>query len=556
MMFLCGGLSSARAWYALQLACLLVLCQTQIVAADGKFVAPLTVAESPNIVTQRAAVIFRDGVETLIVQSDVDGVGSDVAWLLPLPAEPTSIEACSPNTLKALNTLVNVKVISPQAWPVATSALSAISLILLCLAHRRHRVSGVKGRLAPEEKLLASIALGSVFVAMVLLPALGTVGYGGRSAGNGIELLQMKRAGLYETVVLKGETAEALEKWLSDNGFKAPASATEVIDSYIDQDWCFLAAKVSSKADSLLSHHPLKVVFPVDEAVYPMRLTGVDAEPMDLELYVISDREASVPGMSTWVCDVYHELKNDEKQHRAGYWTDEYLEQYQSSMPPMFAGQHSRRTLGIPELSTSMWDGCVLSRLHGRMSAQDMNKDIRFGWKEPNLGKARLYTHRSALISSACWGILAMGVAFIPMTVIAVKRRWSLQAILRKSLPVVLVVAVTCCGARYLLAEVVPARQSNFFNWEARDKIGFHVTVLSNAAQEYPDLPFPEAYQKLLQDLADRDDKGVPEVVDPLAEPGDVKIEATDDGWDVTILSDWYIPLTVRVSSNGRPVLN
>jgi hypothetical protein len=67
-----------------------------------------------------------------------------------------------------------------------------------------------------------------------------------------------------------------------------PANAEPVIASYVKDGWVFVATKVRrDKPDNETSTpHPLSFTFKTDKPVYPMRLTGVDNEPLSVELYV------------------------------------------------------------------------------------------------------------------------------------------------------------------------------------------------------------------------------------------------------------------------------
>jgi len=115
----------------------LVACSADSVIADGKFFRRLEVADEPGIQAQRAVVAFRDGIETLIVQSDVAGKDSSYGWVLPLPAEPTSIEPCQANSLNALGSVVRPEVAEFPLGILVFSFFVALITVAVCIDYLR-----------------------------------------------------------------------------------------------------------------------------------------------------------------------------------------------------------------------------------------------------------------------------------------------------------------------------------------------------------------------------------------------------------------------------------
>lgn len=85
------------------LVCLVASLLAASVSADGKFMG-LPVSDpklvNPDQPYQRAVDRFRGGEETLIVESFVTAQGQDLAWNLPVPAKPKSVEAVSSGSLQ------------------------------------------------------------------------------------------------------------------------------------------------------------------------------------------------------------------------------------------------------------------------------------------------------------------------------------------------------------------------------------------------------------------------------------------------------------------------
>ena len=67
--------------------------------ADGGFWPAQAFPKMPEIPAQRAIIAFRDGVETLVVESTVASPSPMVGWTVPLPADPTRIAPVDPGIM-------------------------------------------------------------------------------------------------------------------------------------------------------------------------------------------------------------------------------------------------------------------------------------------------------------------------------------------------------------------------------------------------------------------------------------------------------------------------
>jgi hypothetical protein len=142
-----------------------------------------------------------------------------------------------------------------------------------------------------------------VLLSGLLLPALGTAGAGGLSAST-VEVLRSQKVGSFETVTLKSGSAQDLLDWLQENGFPTPNDHLQVIQSYISEEWVFVAARVRKAInESKARIHPVTFKFKTDKPVYPMRLTGINNENCEFELFVFGDQMAQAPGWKIERCD-------------------------------------------------------------------------------------------------------------------------------------------------------------------------------------------------------------------------------------------------------------
>lgn len=502
-------------------------------SADGKFFRRLEVADEPGIAAQRAVVAFRDGVETLIVQSDIENAGESIGWVLPLPAEPTSIEACPPVTLSALTKIVRPEFAKPKTrLMVFFLALMGLT-IYACLDHVHCAKHSIK-----RGHLISLVALFIlIMISMFMVPSL----MGIRPTVGDIEIIQTTKAGVYDVSIIKADEAGIVTEWLTSNGFACPPSAQPIIADYIKDNWFFLAAKVSSEATGEVTHHPLRVSFPTSQAIYPIRLTGSDGAPIQLDLFVISEQRAAGVGMKAWVCERMHSYR----EYRS-------FEKYAHSHPPIYKAQGLLSPpVGLNGISDLMWPNCTLTRLHGRLSPSDMQSDLTLSWQPLPKRPIRLHNRESALTLS---GIVfaAIVILVFPFSVNpAVKHNWSWTTLARKRLSVVFLLAIfggAFCYA-WLDATPVRAQSSAFYPMFATSA---HEDVLKKLSDGLGDESFIETYQRTVEVTNAQDDV---RMVAELEKPGDYKINATSNGWDLAILDINYITTTIHISSSGLPEL-
>lgn len=519
-----------RAWHPIipAVACAAALVATHDALADGKFFQQLQVQDAPDIRGQRAVVAFRDGVETLIVQSDVAGVDGQFAWVLPLPAEPTRIEACPSYTLTALNAALQ-----PRVTVLPRDALIASVIVFLLTAAfcRDHLPAQTRAPLRFSASRVLVVILIAILLGVMMLPSLGRAG-----SSPEVEILQTARVGVYDISVIQGSDAGAVTNWLTSNGFATSPSASAVMRDYVSDGWCFLAAKIADAAGSDATHHPLKLVFPIAEPVYPLRLTGTDGNPVQLDVYVIAEQRARARHLRIWSSDRF--LMQERYRRFGGFRAD---------TPEIYRAASARGQVGIPAVTSVMWPGCVITRLHGQLRPADMRADLTFAWDQEVPSRATVYTPAGALGWSSVFGLFAAIIAMVAFTVLAARRRWTWRELLKRRAVAVVLVAAAAGAGRYATLEVVRATQSRNLGRMADLA---HRAALTKIAQAPPREPFPDAYRALLA----KPERGSPhEYSGRLDKPGDCTIESTSNGWTLTILDRDYIPVTIPISSNGAP---
>ncbi len=109
---------------------------------------------------------------------------------------------------------------------------------------------------------------------------------------SGVEVLDSKVVGPYETVTLAATSSDALLAWLNDNGFDLPADLDPKLAPYIAGGMNFVALKLAKDQDTG-DIVPFGMTYPGDKASIPIQLTAIAAQPdMRLEVYIFGDARA------------------------------------------------------------------------------------------------------------------------------------------------------------------------------------------------------------------------------------------------------------------------
>lgn len=236
--------------------------------------------EPAQIPRQSAAISFADGKQTLTVWNTIEAKGQDLAWVLPLPAKPEIIRPSHPNAFKLLQSFTPIPVKAGGGRPgVAVPLLLLCGLVLMVLKRSRG-----------SQRFAAAVAV--VWV-MVYIFHPRTSGEFGAESGvvpeAGVKVLSAKNAGNYETRVISGTSAEAVNDWLKSAGFPPFAGGElQTLEAYVARKWVFLCSRLKTAAKGPSAGHPLSVRFPVEKPVYPMSLTK-SAGTVPVEIFWMGD---------------------------------------------------------------------------------------------------------------------------------------------------------------------------------------------------------------------------------------------------------------------------
>jgi hypothetical protein len=273
---------------------LVVLVLASHVRADGKY---YTEKVPPNLPYQKALLLFRDHTETLMVQSQYDLTPSDgvdsVGWVVPAPAatEVANMDAdlaYSRFAMASHYTQPRLLHVSMLLCGASVGAfLVSLAWLLSCCGRRL-----LLGRRETWRQRVGWSFMATYF-SLVFIVAFAPGFSGGDRE---VEVIEARKAGLYDVRVIRGKDAGAIMDWLTENGFACTDNDEATFAGYVARGWCFVAAKVRPGADaqaSRITHEgladPLVLTFAADKPVYPLALTATTGAKTEMLIYTVSD---------------------------------------------------------------------------------------------------------------------------------------------------------------------------------------------------------------------------------------------------------------------------
>jgi hypothetical protein len=125
-----------------------------------------------------------------------------------------------------------------------------------------------------------------------------------------VQVVEQKRMGDYDAVVLKATEPLKLREWLTTNGYEARPSLDEWFAEYTKNDWYLTAFKIASESPVAagkkigLCSSAVRISFQTDRPFYPYREPAdmrTVTSPRTLRLFVLSDmRMSGTVGDNAW----------------------------------------------------------------------------------------------------------------------------------------------------------------------------------------------------------------------------------------------------------------
>lgn len=245
-----------------------------------------------SIPMQRAIILYNSPYETLIVQSSLDDTQGDLAWIIPVPSDPKFVRAVDPQSVSMMIEHVRPGIDDPSRdGYVPLIVASFMAILLAFILARTIRSSG------PGPACAASTTFGCGWLLIVYVMAAATmrVGCAKTESAEGREL---GKVGSYIGSIVKGKTGNAVIDWLSHRGYRVADRAQAALDIYAKEGWSFVALKVEKSKEA--SEHPVAISFASTKPLYPMRLTGVQSNPLRLELLIVGSTAYACSDLEVW----------------------------------------------------------------------------------------------------------------------------------------------------------------------------------------------------------------------------------------------------------------
>ena len=356
------------------------------------------ILEEPTIPRQRALVGYRDGTETMVVESSVRGDAGDYGWLVPVPDPAPKVEAASPGLLDTLESQLQPTIIRLHrslVFPVFVAVGGAFMLSIVALFAKRRPIEA-------RDYMMASVMMALLVViggkALERATTKSTESAGGMAGG-----LEWESVGAYEFARVNTATASDPVAWLESEGLAA-RGAEPTIRQYLAEGWTFVALRFKKETGQNESPHPIKLTFKTQRPVYPMRLTAHSTQDLALDLYTVGTGVPKPEGLELLVA-------------RQIGWGDRWT------------------PVGHPEFRAIASEGDVVCRFRARLQGDDLDRDISLPFTSDRQEVLKkFYSIESAWNRIAHGSLLLFGLtswlAGLIVTVSDRKRRTVLVAVL------------------------------------------------------------------------------------------------------------------------------
>jgi hypothetical protein len=133
-----------------------------------------------------------------------------------------------------------------------------------------------------------------------------------------ITVYSEETVGPYETLVIGSEDAEALRRWLLDNGYRITPETEPVLDHYIGLGSVFIVLRLAP-GQGVQSMQPVRVHYPGYMPQFPLKMVTVGAQGVvALSLWVIAEQRYETRNHDTVEIDESR-LTWDWAQNRSNY---------------------------------------------------------------------------------------------------------------------------------------------------------------------------------------------------------------------------------------------
>jgi len=358
---------------------LFIFLLTPFCSPDGMFKGQGAIV--PGIPYQAGIIRYKDGEETLIIQSYMEAEqGDNFGWIIPLPENPKEIKQFPSGLFKTLPYCFG-----PHVFQFSEGMLFLLVVcIILVFISMRYSSSLLK--------LAFNIIV--IFIVFLFLSAILVPNYLDTGSEvspviqqSSVKVLQYGKEGVYQFHILKAKDPQSLNEWLKNNNLQfLSGNELKIVEDYIKDDWVFGVLHFTREnRKEIVSPNPVSFVFSTTKPVYPMKLTGMASKLPEIYLYVVADNKYSAEG--------YKAIFSSEiSLHES--WKNSWESRYY------------RSRIYHPAADFLFWEGCWITVLRARMSPELAANDtyLNIEGRRPQI--LQLMTKRTALIYSLCSALL------------------------------------------------------------------------------------------------------------------------------------------------------
>ncbi|HHE76369.1 MAG TPA: DUF2330 domain-containing protein [Candidatus Parcubacteria bacterium] len=276
--------------YLINFLIIIVFLIPTVIGADGGVSVSVEI-ESPeeevNIPSQKAIIVWNGKKEVMSLSTEMRVKElTDLAWIIPVPSKTKpKVEEESAEIFHQVPYFFSEINLESKMGRKIDPLFFALPLILLFLFFRKKKI------------VLLGILVASVFALYICFVDLTTP----KKVKVGIvpvKVLETKKVGVYDVMVLKATSADYLVNWLNQRGFKISEENIPILQEYCNKsNFYFIVNKISKEALSqkdLLEGiaTPLKITFQPKQPFYPLKLSSINGGSTIIDVYLFSENPA------------------------------------------------------------------------------------------------------------------------------------------------------------------------------------------------------------------------------------------------------------------------
>jgi hypothetical protein len=292
---------------------------------DGCMLLPVgrssAVASSPR---QEAILRFDGETVAVTLRTHFRGGPGEVAWVVPVPAEPEGVTAEIHDPFPALE-----QATAPRFY-----------------AMRARGGCGCAG--------------------MAAAPA---------EEARSVTVVRSGEAGIYRWAALRAGDAGALERWLGENGFQVPPEAARAFAPYVSEGWHWLAMRVRAGVGEaeLRAPQPVTYRYRSKELVYPLRISALSAEEENEILVYVAAAGSAAPVNFSHVTSEFLPVRRKAGAASGTDYEDLLRELSAESRGRLFVTEWSGTAGALLPGAEGLW----LTRLRALLPRGAMDADLR-----------------------------------------------------------------------------------------------------------------------------------------------------------------------------------